>query len=353
MKIFSIFALIFAVITSVTVSAAILDVPGDFATIQEALDSQVVSDGDTVLVQPGIYRENINFNGHDVIVGSLFFTTGDRSYISSTILDGGSSGSVVTFENGEKSSAAIIGFTIINGYAEKGGGIKCINSEPTISDNIIAENTAGREGGGIYSGFSCPAIRNNTITRNQAAQGGGISYMYYNSAGGSGNMDYEFNARRTPIPPIENNIISRNSASGGGGIYHLGSKLLIRNNTVTGNRADNGGGVVCPDTSLEITSTILWDNRADEGAQVLGSAIDINYSNIQGGWEGDGNIDLDPLFRDAENDDYRLMSVACHNSDDSPCMCYAISAPTAVEQLPLHRKRFSAFLMITRLSSRE
>ncbi len=320
MKIFSIFALILVVITSITVSAAILDVPRDFATIQEALDSRVISDGDTVLVQPGIYRENINFRGYDVIVGSMFFTTGGRFYISSTILDGDSSGSVVTFENGEKSSAAIIGFTIINGYAENGGGIKCINSEPTISYNIIAENIAGREGGGIYSGFSCPAIQNNTITRNQAVQGGGISYKYYNSANGSGNMGYEFIARRNPIPPIENNIISRNSASRGGGIYYLGSRLLICNNTVTGNTADNGGGVVCPDAGLEITSTILWGNTADEGAQVLGSSIEVNYSDIQGGWEGDGNIGLDPLFRDAENDDFRLMSIACGYADDSPCI---------------------------------
>lgn len=320
MKTFSILILIFVIITSINVSAAILNVPGDFATIQEALDSYVVADGDTILVQPGIYRENINFRGHDVIVGSLFFTTGDRSYISSTILNGDSSGSVVTFENREKSSAAIIGFMITNGYAELGGGIRCINSEPTISDNIIAENTAGREGGGIYSGYSSPVIRNNTITRNQAVQGGGISYRYYKSAIGSGNMGYEFIARGYPIPPIENNIISRNSASRGGGIYSQGSRLLICNNAVTGNIADNGGGVFCLDAGLEITSTILWENTADEGAQVFGSAIDINYSDIQGGREGEGNIDLDPLFRDAENDDFRLMRVACGDSDDSPCI---------------------------------
>ena len=320
MKIFSIFALILVVMTSITVSAAILDVPGDFATIQEALDSRAISDGDTVLVQPGIYRENISFRGHDVIVGSMFFTTGDRSYISSTILDGDSSGSVVTFENGEKSSAAIIGFKIINGYAENGGGIMCINSEPTISDNIIAENTAGREGGGIYSGYSSPVIRNNMISRNQAVQGGGISYKYYISANSSGNMGDEFIARRVPIPPIENNIISRNSASRGGGIYYLGARLLIRNNTVTGNIADYGGGLFCPDSSLEITSTIIWENTAAEGAQIFGSPIDINYSDIQGGWEGDGNIDLDPLFRDTDNDDFRLMAASCGNYENSPCI---------------------------------
>ena len=37
---------------------------------------------------------------------------------------------------------------------------------------------------------------------------------------------------------------------------------------------------------------------------------DIRYNNIQGGWEGDGNIDVDPCFADSENRDYHLKSEA-------------------------------------------
>ena len=61
---------------------------GQFTTIQSAIDG--CNDGDTVVVQPGTYLENINFNGKNIVVGSLFMKTGDTSYISSTIIDGGS-----------------------------------------------------------------------------------------------------------------------------------------------------------------------------------------------------------------------------------------------------------------------
>ena len=63
--------------------STIINVPADYSTIQQGIDAG--QDGDTVLVQPGTYYENIDFNGNDVLLGSMFIMTGDTSYISSTI----------------------------------------------------------------------------------------------------------------------------------------------------------------------------------------------------------------------------------------------------------------------------
>jgi len=177
-----ILAIFFVLIVSVSVSATIIVIPGDYLTIQAGINAS--SDGDTVLVKPGIYEENINFLGHRITLASLFLTTGNPEYIEETIIDGTSSGSVVTFENGEDSTTVIVGFTIRNGYAYDGGGIYCYNSNPIISNNIIGWNECygdNNSGGGIYCHNSNPLISNNLITENIACWGGGICLLSSNS----------------------------------------------------------------------------------------------------------------------------------------------------------------------------
>jgi hypothetical protein len=124
-------------------SATIINIPADYPTIQQGIDAS--ANGDSVLVQPGIYIENINFNGHNIVLGSLFLITGDTSYISQTVIDGGSAGTVVTFESGEDAEAMITGFSIIHGDDYEGGGVKVKNySQPNIANNNIFENTANK-----------------------------------------------------------------------------------------------------------------------------------------------------------------------------------------------------------------
>lgn len=73
--------------------AGTINIPADYPTIQEGTDT--ASAGDTVLVQPGTYVENINYNGKNIVVGSLTLTTGDTTFISQTIVDGDSSGTLI------------------------------------------------------------------------------------------------------------------------------------------------------------------------------------------------------------------------------------------------------------------
>ena len=128
---------------------------GDYTTIQEGINA--ASNGDTVLVCPGTYYENINYNGKNITIGSLYLTTQNSAYIDSTIIDGTQNGSVVTFESGEDSTAVLCGFTIQNGsgkpYASssRGGGIFSSETNPTIKNSIIKNNTAGILGGICWS----------------------------------------------------------------------------------------------------------------------------------------------------------------------------------------------------------
>jgi hypothetical protein len=269
---------------SLSYSATLL-VPSEYSTIQSAIDAS--SSGDTVLVSAGTYLENINFNGKNIaVIGE------DRE---NTIIDGGQNGSVVTFDSIEGTASALSNFTITGGNAYDGGGIYCSSSAPTIKDNIITGNVSDTYGGGISCNYSSPIIMNNTITSNSAIYGGGISFDRYTSS------------------VITGNNINGNSAEEGGGIgCFTFSSPTITNNTIAGNSAStNGGGIYCYYiSSPSVTNTIIWDNTAptDPNISVYFSDPFFNYSDIEGGWEGDGNIDADPLFCDPENGDLTVQS---------------------------------------------
>ena len=59
-----------------------------------------------------------------------------------------------------------------------------------------------------------------------------------------------------------------------------------------------------------ILNNIIWNNEIFVEEQVAPEEYDIRFNDIQGGWEGEGNIDIDPAFADPENGDYHLKSQA-------------------------------------------
>lgn len=70
-------------------------------------------------------------------------------------------------------------------------------------------------------------------------------------------------------------------------------------------------------------NNIVWANNAgvEDNISVHGGGEPlITYSNIQGGWNGEGNIDTAPLFRDPDNGDFHLMAQECGDPFDSPCI---------------------------------
>jgi pectin methylesterase-like acyl-CoA thioesterase len=134
-----------------------------YDTIQEGIDAAL--DGDTVLVQPCTYYENVDFLGKAITVTGT--DPHDTAVVAQTVIDACAVGSVVYFVSGESSESVLEGFTITNGYSTWGGGINCDGSGPTIRHNIISHNFAN-EGGGMRCANSSAMITDNCIIKNGA-----------------------------------------------------------------------------------------------------------------------------------------------------------------------------------------
>jgi len=216
--------------------AITIRVPQDYAKIQDALLG--ATHGDVIVVSPGIYLENIDFLGKNVVLRSTNPT--NSAVVATTIIDGNFKGATVTFSGSEASSCALSGFTIKN--ATSYGGIFGGSTKARIEHNVITNNSA-YYGGGLYD---CDGtIQNNAITDNSAIHGGGLAYC---------------------DGTIQNNVIANNSASGGnygggGGLYECDG--TIRNNVITSNSASGGGGLsFCAGT---IQNNVITNNSASAG----------------------------------------------------------------------------------------
>jgi hypothetical protein len=316
--------------------ATIIHIPGDYPTIQQGINAS--ANRDTVLVQPGTYYEHINFNGRNIVLGSLFLTTGDTSYISQTIIDGNAAGVVVSIEHGETSETVLTGFTITNGSENWGGGILIDESSPTICHNLITNNNSTHAAGIliIYVTSDIPVIRNNVISNNHAGHIGGGIFCYSSPAIIYDNIISNNSASmygggviiRITDVVFHNNIVVGNNAitEVGGGIYFDRAQSLIVNCTIVNNHAAiSGGGVYAYVGSPTISNSILSNNVAPDGSNIdynhNWDPPDILYSCISDTlWEGPGNIQVDPLFRDPANGDFHLMATYCNDPLDSPCI---------------------------------
>ncbi len=244
---------------------------GYYATIQEAIDAS--QDGDCVWISPGLYIENIDFDGKAIsVIGN------PENLLECTIHGNGNP--VVTFSNGEDENSELSGFLICHGGSEgNGGGIICSNSSPTITNCMIGNNEAQVRGGGI----SCepdasPVIRNCTIVTNVAGSGGGGIWCGEGSSpvisnctiqeneavwnGGGINMYIDCS------PVISNCNIESNLAgnNGGGIIISLGCNPVIDNCAIRANSAnETGGGITIErDARPVIKNCRIYNNSSDE-----------------------------------------------------------------------------------------
>ncbi len=154
-----------------------LHVPNQYSTIQAAIDA--ASEGNCIIVEEGVYYENVQIVGKQITLASNYFVDGDSTHVSNTIIDGSQvsdpdKASVIGILPGNNPymSPKIIGFTIRNGRGWKitetmgssivekraGGGIYINQSNPVLTRNVIVDNEAEDEGGGSYAFQSLPNL---------------------------------------------------------------------------------------------------------------------------------------------------------------------------------------------------
>lgn len=199
----------------------------------------------------------------------------------------------------------------VTGTPNYGGGINSYNSSLLISDCFIMNNSAGFGGGISFLGGFPTIIRSRIIENisSKITSGGG---------GGGGGIYCGKDLYFTPTNAIISNcLIKDNTAGHGGGISCYDGYATITNCTITGNSAsESASGAVYANASINIINSILWSNSPGE---ITFNPI-VKYSIIEGGFAGQGNINMDPSFLNPASGDYHL-------SDYSP----AIGTGTSVE----------------------
>jgi hypothetical protein len=206
-------------------------VPGQYPTIQAAIDAAPVDSMRVVAVAPGIHPGPVAFNGKPVVVRG---TAG----AASTVIDGSSGQqlSVVRFTGGEPAIAALERVTVRGGATGSplpvapqflvGGGILSYNSAASIRDCVIEQNVAPY-GAGAYVWNSTGAIERCTFRGNSAGSDGGGAQLY----GGS--------------PRMVDCVVENNACAGRGGGLHLveGTQVLLRTVVRNNQSGDLVGGV--------------------------------------------------------------------------------------------------------------
>ncbi|MFZ0034685.1 MAG: S8 family serine peptidase [Sedimentisphaerales bacterium] len=258
-----------------TYGPSVLDVPGDYNTIQEAINNSSFWPGSVVRVAAGTYYENINFNGRAITLQSTDPNNWD--VVAATIIDANSDGFAVSFISGEGPNSVLRGFTLTNaknGYI----GVFCThNPTPLISNCIIEDNTSGV----VCVGGGSPTITNCKIRDN--------IYCGILATRGISNII------------VKNSMIYRN----GRGIYHDSPvPITVTNSTIVSNTSY---GITAYSTAT-VANCIIWDNGDD-----LTGSCSATYSCISDGDPGKGNISEAPSFVDANADNYHLRQ-------DSPCI---------------------------------
>jgi len=326
----AVIATIAAFMIPVSLRAAVINVPASQSTIQAGVNAAL--SGDTVLVAPGTYTGTGNFNidsaGKNITIKSSGGAAG-------TIIDMTGASPInqkhaFNIHNGE--TVTINGFTIKNGYFAN-GAITVADSTLTITQCIFTGNTSVLYGGALT------IVQNNASVAVTVQQSQFISNTagdLTSNSGLGGAIEALVNSSNgVETVNIVNSTFVGNTASYDGGaidISGLGTAsptVTITNSSFYGNNANgfvaSGSGLPAPvsgkapgavdsfQDAVTITNTILWGDSTSAEYSTLNNpatsglgSLSIKFSDVQGGFTGNGNFNANPLYLNQAGGDLRL-----------------------------------------------
>ncbi len=339
-----------------------LRVPSEYSTIQAAISAAIY--GDTVLVAPGIYTENLNFMGKSIVLLSeegaqstiiktcpnaktgLGFPIGLDSLISPYEWDKYRQQAVsvpydpvIVLDPGSDGTTRIIGFTI-NG-CDMVQGIHCVGSHPEIS-HCIVENCRGYyDGGGMFFQRCIPRVYDCVIRNNYTLISGAgifirlgcrshgtarfINNIFHGNRGGNGPAISLIEGKGAVVEwnLVYDNHVPDPGSIARGVVYFRAEVIKVCNNTIDRNSRGMSGVSLARVTIRNNIITNNFEGGLEIGATGIDSArvtwdcndVWNNGSNDYMGqaFPGENDISANPLFCDINERDYRLMS-------NSPCL---------------------------------
>ena len=197
-----------------------------------------------------------------------------------------------------------------------GGGMYVYEGRTTISDCAFVRNE-GYRGGGVYLASDRSLITESTFLANTATIAGGALVIADDSEATiarcvlAGNRSGDRGGAAViggAAPALRNPTFVANVGRRGGAIYLAAANPTVSGCTFAANAAVGGGTALAADMQFEspssvatVVNSILW-NDGTEIIKRTNSTVSVSYSIVRGGWPGDGNVDLDPLFLQVPED---------------------------------------------------
>jgi hypothetical protein len=197
----------------------------------------------------------------------------------------------------ENGSVTVANCLFVQNSGHFGGGIWFNTGDITVADCLFMQNCNGAYGGGMdilhasATLLNCRFFDNGNCQAAQLAKGGALC---------------TWSSQLTAVNCLFSGNHVQDAYGGyGGAIYDAFSHVSLVNCTFSDNEAGNSGGAIClysDETDMTLVNCIVWGNTAPTDPQISGP-VTVIYSDVEGGWGGDGNIDADPLFVDPDGPD--------------------------------------------------